>query len=267
MLFIVAELRLRLCKLYNVGCKPSFTQLDPKMGLKFLKHTYNEIWVVVTELNSIFAFSLLIEISSNAIFTIFGCFWAINGTYNGRATNYYRYAGDSMWIPFTVIHVVVIVYFCTAFLDEEALTSSECLPVGPHQPSTSSVDEHVVADKHKEEVVKTKDIGVLVKPSFRSRYVMCNIQTEKCDTASSPGTFLKPTDVATSPIKSTLITAKKSLSIKKKLFSHPSTSSGNDEFESTSSYIPNSDTDFAESEFESVEENFESHSKFNSKET
>ncbi|KAF5298721.1 hypothetical protein FQR65_LT09590 [Abscondita terminalis] len=139
-------------------------------------------------------------------------------------------------------------------LIEEALTSSECSPVGPHQPSTSSVDEHVVADKHKEEVVKSKDIGVLVKPSFRSRYVMCNIQTEKCDTASSPGTFLKPTDVATSPIKSTLITAKKSLSIKKKLFSHPSTSSGNDEFESTSSYIPNSDTDFAESEFESVEE-------------
>uniref|UniRef100_A0AAR5QHX5 THAP-type domain-containing protein n=1 Tax=Dendroctonus ponderosae TaxID=77166 RepID=A0AAR5QHX5_DENPD len=99
---------------------------------------------------------------------------------------------------------------------QEALSSD--------QPSTNSVEvepegEHI-AQVVSEIIVEVKSIGVQVnvKPSYRSKYVMCNIQSEVCDTASSPGKFAVPKDVATSPIRGFYTSAINRFSSAKKYF-------------------------------------------------
>ncbi|KAF5276797.1 hypothetical protein FQR65_LT16176 [Abscondita terminalis] len=115
MLFIVAELKLRLSKVHKIGNVLMTTHFHRKLVLKFVKQMHITTTTLAKKINSIFELPLLIEIVTNTIFTIFGCFWASSGK-----QNYSSYAGCALWALFAVLHVVVIKYFCSAFSDENS---------------------------------------------------------------------------------------------------------------------------------------------------
>ncbi|KAF5275721.1 hypothetical protein FQR65_LT16585 [Abscondita terminalis] len=132
MLFILAELRLRLGKVHKVSTKLFLARSDPKVVLKFMKQMYSVIWTVANEINKIFELSLLLEISTNAVFTVFACFWANLGTIGGETSSYYRYAGYPIWISYLVIHVMVIVHYCSSFSDERIVGTSVMFAITVH---------------------------------------------------------------------------------------------------------------------------------------
>ncbi|KAJ8969113.1 hypothetical protein NQ314_001923 [Rhamnusium bicolor] len=114
-------------------------------------------------------------------------------------------------------------------------TSSEQVIPGAHE-HVKGADECMDVDK----IVQFKSVAVQVKPLYRSKYVTCNIKSNLRHTASSPIKFLMPKGVATSTIKNIG-------SIKKTIFTQPSTSSGTVEVESSSSvFATTSDSDLTE---------------------
>ncbi|KAF5286021.1 hypothetical protein FQR65_LT13018 [Abscondita terminalis] len=118
MLFILAELKLRICKLSTHGRELYVTESQVKTTLKFFKHVYDMVWAVAKEVFNIFKVLLLCQISMYTIFIIVGVFWFSTSSYNGQSVGWFQYGGTGLWVVLTMLEVTITIHFFAAFSDE-----------------------------------------------------------------------------------------------------------------------------------------------------
>ncbi|KAF5300140.1 hypothetical protein FQR65_LT09231 [Abscondita terminalis] len=115
MLFIIGELKLRIRVVHKIGKTIFVNQQTVKTHLRFVKQMYDFILKVAKEVNNIFNFLLLVQISMSTVFSVFGSYWATSGTFNGKPITYFRIAGAGIWVWSTTVNMAYTVYIYSHF--------------------------------------------------------------------------------------------------------------------------------------------------------